>query len=103
MKLVALCVPAKIIVIFQNQDLGTTARFFAVEMRRCKPADPAAHDREVVSVRELSRRSGILPKRPIAQAVCDFKRTCVASSQAGRNGRTVAGPVLWLVAGSNGR
>src|SRR6266853_881830 len=97
MEFIALGVSAEIIMIFQNKNLRAFACALAIEMRSSQAADSPAHDNQVIFFSKSCGSRRVLPERSVAQAVGDFKRSGMASAQAGRNGWIVAGLILRLL------
>src|SRR5262245_51744210 len=89
--------PAKVVVIFENEHSRVAAGPFAEEVRGGQSTDSSAYDDEVVFFRESPRRAGMIPERSVAQSVRDLKGPGMAAAQPGGSGRIVAAAVLPFV------
>src|ERR1700741_1163497 len=98
MKFVSLGVTAEVVVIFQDKNLCARTGFFAIKVCCGKAADASANDDKIVFLGKRARCRCILPERAIAQAMCDFKGTWMASAQADGNRRIVTRMILRFVA-----
>src|SRR5882757_9899749 len=94
MEFIALGVAAEIIMIFQNENLRAFACALAVEMRCSQAADSPSHNNQVIFFSKLCGSGRVFPECSVTQAVGNFKRSWMASAQAGRNGRIVARVIL---------
>ena len=68
-KFISLRVPAKIVVIVENQNPCATSRRLAKKISRRQPADPAAYNDQIVRVVNLRYRPACIPFLPITQPV----------------------------------
>src|SRR5258707_12907710 len=66
LKFVALRVPAKIVVIVQNQNPRILSRSLAVKICRRQPANPSANNNQIVCFSAPGRRSERIPALSIA-------------------------------------
>ena len=89
MKLVALGVSAKVVVIVENQDASAVAGVFLKEMCSRQTTDASANDYEVVLFLRLGRSTHLVPKPAVSHLVCNFKGTFVASPHAREDWRIV--------------
>src|SRR6267154_5684198 len=97
MEFIALGVFAEIIMIFQNKNLRAFACALAREMRSSQAADSPAHNNQVIFFSKLFGSRRVFPECSVTQAVGNFKRSWMASAEASRNGRIVAGLILRLL------
>src|SRR4029077_19331932 len=77
MKLVALGVPAKIVVIVENQHARLWSGLFTVEIGSRQTADSRADDDQIIRIRV---GSGVVPALSVAQRMRDLPRSIVASA-----------------------
>src|ERR1017187_10448958 len=96
MKLVPLGMPAKVVVVFKNQDACRVARALTVEICRRKSAESSPDDHEIIGFVALCGLASILPKCAIVQTMRDFKLTRMTATQSRVHGRVVALVVLWF-------
>ena len=82
-KFIAFGVAAKVVVVVEDQNPRLRPGLLTEKVGSRKSADASAYHNQVVSLAGVRRRSGGVPESPIAQAVCNFKRTDMAAAQAG--------------------
>src|SRR5581483_2269330 len=75
MKLVPLCVPAKVVVIFYDEYLRVRTGNSAEEVRSRQSTDTATYDNQVVGLTCIDRLSGLLPEFAIPDLVRGFERS----------------------------
>ena len=66
-ELVALGVPAKIVVVVENQDACPASGSLAIEVRCCQSADAPADHHQVVALAGFFRTGGAVPRFAVAQ------------------------------------
>ena len=88
LKLVALGVSAKVVVVVEDEHPGVPTDVFDKEVSRGEPADTATDDHEVVSLTGVGRAREV-PSPLIAELVSDLERAVVTSAHAGARRRVV--------------
>src|SRR5260221_524439 len=90
LKFVALRVPAKIVVIVQNQNPRILSRSLAVKICRRQPANPSANNNQIVCFSAPGRRSERIPALSIAKLMRIRECTVVIAAHPGQRRRIVA-------------
>src|SRR5437773_709796 len=85
-KLVALGVPAEVVVVVENQYAGFWSSRFAEEVSRRESADASAHNYKIVLLVGVDGRSGVVPEGAVTQAVGCIKRSRMTAAQAAQYG-----------------
>ena len=93
MELVALGMPAEVVVVFQDQDLRVTAPH-TIEMSGRKPADPATHHDQIIMLAGIFDVRRVARGFSVAQRMGAFERPGVAAAQSGQQRRIIAGQIL---------
>src|SRR5713226_62042 len=89
LKLIALGVPAEVVMIIQNQNARLWTRALAVKVRRRQPADSGSHHHQIVGLTGINGLARLFPKSPVAQSVGRLERTCMTAAQPGQRRRIV--------------
>ncbi len=93
-ELVALGVPAEVIVIVEYQNARRLAGVSPIEVGRRKPAEAAAHYHQVIAFASINGLACLDPKIAVTELVCHVERARVVASHAIASGWVITGRVL---------
>ena len=100
-KLIALGMSTKVIVVVENQDARRRI-LFAVKISCGQAAHAAARDDQIIGLSGIDWRARIAPEITVAGGVRGLERSVMASTHAGERRRVVIGFVLGKLLGAFG-